>query len=103
MPVGVSLTVTRRFLEAGELGGEEGELVVVGGEEGAGADAVVEVLDGGPGEGEAVVGGGAAAHLVQEHQRPGGGCVEDRGGFGHLDHEGGAAAGDVVGLAPMRV
>ena len=43
------------------------ELVVVGGEEGAGsAGAVlVDVLDDGPGDGDAVVGGGASAELVE--------------------------------------
>lgn len=40
------------------------ELVVVGGEEGAAFDVVVEVLGDGPCDGEAVEGGGAAADLV---------------------------------------
>ena len=48
--------------------GEVGELVVVGGEEGAAFHLVVEVLGDGPGDGEAVEGGGAAADLVEDDQ-----------------------------------
>ena len=72
--------------------GEVGELVVVGGEEGAALDLVVEVLGDGPGDGEAVEGGGAAADFVEDDEGFLGGVVEDEGGFGHLDHEGGLAA-----------
>ena len=84
--------------DAGEGGGEVGELVVVGGEEGAGfaLGGVVEVFDDGPGDGDAVEGGGAAADFVKDDEGAGGGVVEDVGGFLHLDHEGGAAAGEVV-------
>jgi len=61
--------------EMREAVGEEGEFVVVGGEEGACADVVVEVLDRGPGEREAVVGCGAAAHFVEQDEGAGGGGV----------------------------
>ena len=47
---------------------EVGEFVVVGGEEGAAADAVVQVLGDGPGEGDAVEGAGAAADLVEDDE-----------------------------------
>ena len=40
--------------------------MVVGGEEGAAADGVVQVLGDGPGDGEAVEGAGAAADLVED-------------------------------------
>ena len=75
------------------------EFVVVGGEEGAGSvgiDIGVEVLDHGPGDGEAVVGAGAAADLVEDDEAAGGGVVEDVGGLVHLDHEGGVAACELV-------
>jgi hypothetical protein len=85
--------------EAGEAGGQRGELVVVGGEEGAAAVRLVEVLDDGPGDREAVVGGGAAADLVEDDEAAGCREVQDRGGLDHLDHEGRAAAGEVVGGA----
>src|SRR5512146_2640615 len=51
-------------LHAGELVGEFGELVVMRGKERFGAGARVDVFDGGPGDGKAVVGGGAASDLV---------------------------------------
>ena len=77
--------------------------MVVGGEERARADAAVDVLERGPGEREAVEGGGAAAHLVEQDEGAAGGGVEDGGGLGHLDHEGGAAARDVVAGADAGV
>ena len=82
--------------DAGELVGQVGELVVVGGEEGAAADVLVEVFDDGPGEREAVVGAGAAADLVEDDEAARGGGVEDAGGLGHLDHERALAAGELV-------
>ena len=84
---------------AGQRAGHVVELVVVGGEEGAGmaAGVLVDVLDDGPGDGDAVVGAGAAAELVEEHKAAGAEVVEDVAGLGHLDHEGGLADGDVVG------
>src|SRR4051794_33005845 len=57
----------------------------------------VDVFDGGPGDGESVVGCGAATDLVEEDERARSGSVEDRGGLGHLDHEGGTAACEIVG------
>ena len=47
---------------------EPRQLVVVGGEQRARADRVVQVLDDRPGDGQAVVGAGAAADLVQDDQ-----------------------------------
>ena len=56
-------------VHACEALGEQRELVVMRGEERACADAVVQMLDDGPGEREAVVGGGAAAHLIEQDER----------------------------------
>ena len=56
----------------------------------------------GPGERQAVEGAGAAAHLVHEHQALGGGVVEDVRRLGHFEHEGRAAAGQIVGGADAR-
>src|SRR5690606_26025377 len=42
-------------------------------------------------------GAGAAADLVHQHQALAGGVVEDVGGLGHFHHEGGPAAGQIVG------
>ena len=63
--------------------------MVVGGEEGLGLDAggVVEVFGDGPGDADAVEGGGAAADLVEDDEAFAGGVVEDVGGLLHLDHE----------------
>ncbi len=96
MPCGAFAAGDAKVFESLKLAVEQGELVVVGGEEGARADAVVQVFDGCPGEREAVVGGGAAAHFVEQDERARGRGVEDGGGLGHFDHKGGAAAADVV-------
>lgn len=88
----------REIAEAGEVFFELGQLLVMRREERAGAafGVAVEVLDHGPGDGQAVVGRGAAADLVQDDQGAIGGVVEDVGGLVHLDHEGRVAAGEVV-------
>ena len=85
-------------VDAGEQIGHGGELVVVGGEDGAGAQArvVVQVLDDGAGDGDAVVGAGAAADFVEDDEAAGGGLGEDGGELQHLDHEGAGAGGEVV-------
>ena len=57
------------------------------GEQRAAADLVVQVLDHGPGQREPVVGAGAAADLVQDHQAAARGQVQNPRGLGHLDHE----------------
>ena len=91
-------------LDAGKGEGDVGQFVVVGREEGLGLDGrgVVQVLDDGPGDGNSVEGAGAAADFVEDDQGGGGGVVEDVGGFLHLDHEGGAAADEVVAGADAR-
>src|SRR5690606_5216483 len=76
--------------------GQRGQLEVVGGEQGPAAVDHGQVAGHRVGQGQAVVGGGAAADLVHQHQRLRGGVVEDVAGLGHLHHEGGLAAGQVV-------
>ena len=71
MPAAVSLTVTRRFLSRGKPLGEQGELVVMRGEERACADLLMQMLDCGPCEGKAIVCCGAAAHLIQQYKAAG--------------------------------
>ena len=56
----------------------------------------MHVLDQRPGQGQAVVGAGAAADLVQDHQGPRGGVVQDVRDLDHLDHERRCAAADIV-------
>ncbi len=68
----------------------------MGGEERLGAAVLVDEFDHGPGDGEAVVGGGAASDLVEQDERARGCGVEDGGGFRHLHHEGGTAARKIV-------
>ena len=84
--------------DTGELMFELEQLVVVSGEERFGFDgrAVVQVFDDGPCDGEAVVGGGTAANFVKNDEAARGGVIEDVGGFGHFDHEGGLAAGELI-------
>ena len=85
--------------DGGEEIGELGEFVIVRGEEGASASVLLQMLDDGPGDREAVEGGGAAADFVEEDEAGGSGVVEDAGDFAHFDEEGGAAAGEIVGGA----
>ncbi len=56
----------------------------------------MDVFDDRPGDGDAVVGAGAAADLVEDEQAAVGGMVEDVGGLEHLDHEGGLPGVDLV-------
>ncbi len=66
------------------------------GEEAAAAIGLMQVLDGGPGDGKTVERGGAAADLVEDDKGTVAGLVEDRRRFHHLDHEGRATARQVV-------
>ena len=84
--------------QAGQVVLQLGQLVVVGGEDGARPRPRrrAQELGDGPGQGQAVVGGGAAADLVQDHQAAPGHLVQDVGGLAHLHEEGGLAPGQVV-------
>ena len=84
---------------AGQKVGQLGKLVIVGGEERLGPSVRLQVLDHGPGDGQAVEGGRAASHLVQQHQAARRGGVEDGGRLRHLHHERGAAPRQVIGSA----
>ena len=85
-----------------ELFGELCQLMVVGREDRLASDAVVQALRDRPGDRDAVVGRCAAPDLVEQHQAPGGGGVQDRARLTHLDHEGGLPAHEVVGRAHTR-
>src|SRR5439155_21817408 len=74
----------------------------VRGEKHAAADLIVQILGNGPSQTHAVVGAGAAADLIEDHQATVGGVVEDVGGFGNLDHESAAAPGQLVAGADAR-
>ncbi len=60
------------------------------------------MLDRGPGDRKAVEGRGAAPDLVENDQRSRPRLVQDRCGLDHLDHEGRAPAGEIVGGADAR-
>src|SRR5690606_8078570 len=76
--------------------GQRGQLEIVGGEQRVAAVLVGQVTGYSVGQGKAVIGRGATADLVHQHQRVGGGVVQDVAGFGHFHHEGGLALGQVV-------
>ena len=79
------------------------ELVVVGCEEAFCAVApLVQVLHKGAGYGHSVVGGRAAANLVQEHQGALGEVVHNHRCLQHFHHKGGFSAGNVVRSANAR-
>ena len=93
------LDAHHKIAHARELFGKLGQLVIVGGEQGLGATPGVNVLHHAPGQRETVVGGGAAADFVEHDEAAGGSGIQDDGRFGHLHHEGGAAARQVIGRA----
>src|SRR5579859_120447 len=66
------------------------------GEEGARAGVFLQVFDYGPGDGEAVESGRAAADFIKENEAGGGGVIENGGDLGHFDEEGGTAAREIV-------
>ena len=59
----------------------------------------MQIFERRPGDRQPVEGRGAAADLVEHDEGPLGRLIEDRGGLDHLDHEGRAAAGEIVGGA----
>ena len=69
------------------------------GEQGATAVVLVEMLRRCPGNGEAVIGRGAAPDLVQNDQRTLRRLIEDRRRLHHLDHEGAAPRRQIVARA----
>ena len=65
-------------------------------EEADAADMARDMMQHGLGDGDAVVGRGAAAELVEDDEGARGGFGEDFFGFGQLDEEGGLGGEDVV-------
>ena len=78
---------------ARELGGQG---VVVRCEEACAADVRGDVVEDGLRDSDAIVGRGAAAELVEDHEGAGRGFGEDLLGFGELDEEGALCGEDVV-------
>jgi hypothetical protein len=85
------------------LGRKFGQLEVVRGKQREGLRLVVQLGGNATGQRQAVEGGGAAAHLVHQHQAVRCGAVQDLRGLGHLQHEGGLRVGQVVGRADAGV
>ena len=100
--MGVSSTRDVNIFYAGEQVGQFGEFVIVGGKESARASVRLQMFDDGPGDGEAVEGGGAAADFVEQHQALRRGEIQNRGDFAHFHQKGGAAAREIVGGADAR-
>ena len=67
----------------------------MGGEQGKSPYLVCQVDGAGPGQGQAVVGAGAAAYLVYQYQTPVRSVVQDHRGFHHLGHKGGFPGGRI--------
>ena len=57
----------------------------------------MDIFDDGPGDGDAIVGAGAASQFIKEDEASLGEVVEDAGRLVHLHHEGGLAQSDVIG------
>ena len=84
--------------------GQVRQFVIVRGEERLGPEPRIrrQMLGDGPRNAQAVEGGRAAADFVEHDETARRRMVQDVGGFLHFDHEGGMAAGDVVGCADAR-
>ena len=72
--------------------------MVVGGKEGLCSQlpGIGGVFQHRPGNGHAVIGGGASADFVQNQKALGGGVLQNGGHLCHLHHEGGLTGGQVV-------
>ena len=81
---------------------QRGKFVIMGGEQRPRTVDVVQVLDAGPSDGEAVIGGGAAADFIQNHQAARPSTVENGRRFHHFHHEGGAPPRQIVGRPHPR-
>ncbi len=78
---------------------ERTQLVIVGGEQGAAPVDVVQMFERRPGDRQAIEGRRAATDLVEDDEAPRRRLVQDGRGLDHLDHEGRAAARQIVGGA----
>ena len=58
-----------RIFDPGQLSGQRGHLVVMGGEQGAAAVGLMQMFQRRPGDGQAIIGRGAAPDFIQNHQR----------------------------------
>ena len=72
------------------------QLKIVGGEQGKCANASREIGSAGPGERQTVIGAGATADLVHQHQALRGRVMQDIRRFCHLNHERRAPAGEII-------
>ena len=87
---------------ASSLSHKRHHLVIMGGEQSAALVGLMQMLGRRPGNGEAVIGGGAAPDLIQDHQALVRRLIEDRRRLHHLDHEGGAARRQIIARAHAR-
>src|SRR5215210_8624945 len=85
-----------------QFGSEGGKLVKMGGEQAATNVDLMKMLERCPGDGQPVEGRRAAADFIENDKRAGRGLVENACRLEHLDHEGRASAGQVVGRADPR-
>src|SRR5690606_3346161 len=95
-PVGMFDRVQVHVGDAATRLGQRGEFEIVRGKQRVAAVDRGQVACAGLGQRQPVVGRSAAPDLVHQHQRLLGGVVQDVAGLGHLHHEGGLAAGEVV-------
>ncbi|MCY1177816.1 hypothetical protein D9M73_181400 [compost metagenome] len=72
--------------------GEPSQFVIMRGEQAAAAIVVMDRLDHRPGNGEPVIGRGAAPDLVEDDEAARRGLRQNGGGLDHFDHEGRATA-----------
>ena len=78
--------------------GQFGQFVIVSSEKGFGPQPgmVVDVLDDGPGNRDAVVGAGSTTDLIKDEQAASTGVIEDVGRLHHLHHKGALTSADLV-------
>ena len=82
-----------------ELFGQCRQFVEMGGKQATATVLLVQMFNRRPGNRQAVIGGGATADFIENHQRPFGRLIENGSGFDHFDHEGRTAPRQIIGGA----
>ncbi len=79
--------------------GKPRQLMIMGGEQAAAGNVVMDRLHHGPGDRQPVIGAGAAPDFIQDHEAVRGRLRQDRRRLDHFDHEGRSATRQIVGGA----
>src|SRR5690606_27189872 len=79
-----------------QLVGQARDFEVVRGKQGQCLIVAEQAMRDGPGQGQTIIGGGAATNFIHQHQAVGGSTGQNGSCFGHFHHEGRAATGQII-------